>query len=156
MRRATNIIHFNNWKKDEVVGTVTLSYQERHRRRIKMLDDDGFELLLDLVEVAQIEEGDALALKDGGVVVVKAADEDVLDIRCETKEHAARIAWHIGNRHTPLRVIDDGTLRIIYDHVLEKMLIGLNAETSRNKAAFSPERGAYSTPGHSHGHYHDE
>ena len=156
MRRATNIIHSNNWKKDEVVGTVTLSYQERHRRRIKMLDDDGCELLLDLVEAAQIEEGDALALKDGGVVVVKAADEDVLDIRCETMEHAARIAWHIGNRHTPLQVIDDGTLRIIYDHVLEKMLIGLNAKTSRNEAAFSPERGAYSTPGNSHGHYHDE
>ena len=155
MRRATNIIRANDLEDREVVGTVTLSYQERHRRRIKMHDDDGYEILLDLVEATQIEEGDALALKDGGVILVKAADEDILDIHCTTMAHAARIAWHIGNRHTPLQVLDDGIIRIIYDHVLEKMLVGLNAKTRRNKAAFSPERGAYSMPANSDSHSHE-
>ena len=152
MRRATKIIRSDAVEDSDVVGTVTLSYQERHRRRIKMHDDNGYELLLDLAEAAQIEDGDALALKDGGVIRVKAADEDVLDIHCATMAHAARIAWHIGNRHTPVQVMDDGIIRIVYDHVLEKMLAGLNTQIKRNKAAFSPERGAYSVPANPDSH----
>ena len=156
MRRAINIIHADNWGKDEVLGTITLPYQDRYRRRIKMHDDGGGALLLDLAEAVQLEEGDALVLEEGGVIAVKAAEEDVLDIQCATTAQAARIAWHIGNRHTPVQILDNGILRITYDHVLEIMLEGLGAKTIRNKAAFSPEQGAYNisknTDGHPYGH----
>ncbi len=152
MRRATSTLHAEHWALDEVLSTVTLAYEDRHRRRIKMTDDDGEAFLLDLAEAEQLEEGDALVLEEGGVIAVKAADEDVLDIQYETTAEAARIAWHIGNRHTPVQVLKDGGLRIIYDHVLQHMVEGLGATAARKSAPFSPEQGAYSGGGHSHDH----
>lgn len=155
IRRATTLIQADHWADDEVLSTVTLAYEDRHRRRIKMEDDDGSAFLLDLAEAKQLEEGDALLLEEGGVIAVHAADEDVLDIRCETTAETARIAWHIGNRHTPVQVLADGGLRIIYDHVLQHMVEGLGASTTHKSAPFSPEQGAYVGAEKSHGHGHD-
>ena len=71
----------------------------------------------------------------------------------------ARLAWHVGNRHTPAEILE-GRLRILRDHVLEDMLIRLGAEIRHLEAPFRPEGGAYGmgrTHGHSHSHdpHHD-
>ncbi len=154
MRRAINIIPVDERKDNNIISTVTLSYQDRHRRRIKMQDDTGEMFLLDLPEAVQMEEDDALVLKEGGIIVVKAAEEDVLDIRCKTANKMTRIAWHIGNRHTPVQVLGDGALRIMYDHVLKAMVEGLGGEVKRNVAIFSPEQGAYDSSEHKDRHAH--
>ncbi len=152
MRRAINIIPAGGWASEEVLGTVTLSYEDRHRRRIKLQDDAGEAFLLDLAEATHLADGDALVIEDGGVIAVKAADEDVLDIECATTAETAKIAWHIGNRHTPVQVLENGGLRIIYDHVLQHMVEGLGRTTTRRQSSFSPEQGAYSGGGHGHDH----
>ena len=155
MRRATSILAADHWANDEVMSTVTLSFVDRFRRRIKMTDDEGTDFLLDLADAVQLGEGDALLLEEGGLIAVRAADEDVLDIQCESKVDTARIAWHIGNRHTPIQVLEEGSLRITYDHVLQHLVEGLGAKTVRKHAAFSPEPGAYAGGGPHGGHDHD-
>ena len=137
MRRATSIVGSGNLPGDNVLGTVTLCFEDRFRRRKKMTDDSGIDFLLDLADAVQLEEGDALLLEDGSVIEVKAAEEEVLDIYCNNKAQTARIAWHIGNRHTPVQVLKDGNLRIIYDHVLREMVEGLGARTENKYAPFS-------------------
>ena len=151
MRRATSIVGSGNLPGDNVLGTVTLCFEDRFRRRKKMTDDSGIDFLLDLADAVQLEEGDALLLEDGSVIEVKAAEEEVLDIYCNNIAQTARIAWHIGNRHTPVQVLKDGNLRIIYDHVLREMVEGLGARTENKYAPFSPEQGAYAGA-HSHDH----
>ncbi len=151
MRRATSIVGSGNLPGDNVLSTVTLCFEDRFRRRKKMTDDSGTDFLLDLADAVQLEEGDALLLEDGSVIEVKAAEEEVLDIYCNNKAQTARIAWHIGNRHTPVQVLKDGNLRIIYDHVLRQMVEGLGARTENKYAPFSPEQGAYAGV-HSHDH----
>jgi urease accessory protein len=152
MRRATKIIEAESWAKDDVLSTVTLAFDARFRRRIKLTDDNGEDFLLDLREATRLEEGMALVFEEGGVIAVKAADEDVLDIYCASIALTARIAWHIGNRHTPVQVLEEGGLRITYDHVLQHMVEGLGASTSRVQAPFSPEPGAYTEGGGHHDH----
>ena len=68
-----------------------------------------------------------------------------------------RLAWHIGNRHTPCRIEAD-RLIIRQDHVLEAMLRQLGAEIQHANLPFRPEGGAYGhgrTFGHDHGSSHD-
>jgi urease accessory protein len=63
-----------------------------------------------------------------------------------------RLAWHIGNRHTPCQIEADH-LVIRADHVLAAMLTGLGASVTPAKAPFTPEGGAYGhgrTMGHEH------
>jgi len=154
MRRAIEHLPVTELEAAEVRGTVSLPFAERHRRRIRLHDDAGEPFLLDLPHAARLGDGDHLRLDDGGVIVVVAAEEAVLTITTAGPVAAARIAWHIGNRHTPMQVLEDGRLRILDDHVLEDMVIGLGGEVSREIAPFDPERGAYHGKGAGHGHEH--
>ncbi|PCI41631.1 MAG: Urease accessory protein UreE [Rhodospirillaceae bacterium] len=156
MRRVTHIIFKADQDQSVVKGTVTLNFEDRFRRRIRLHDDAGEAFLLDLSHATRFEDGDDLALSDGGVLKVVAAQEDVLDVTGKDNQHTARLAWHIGNRHTPIEVLKSGELRIQYDHVLLHMLEGLGATTQRASAPFVPESGAYdnTAQGASHDHAH--
>ena len=153
MRRATQHVAADQWTTDSAVATVTLVFDDRHRRRFRFIDDGGEPFLLDLANAMVLGEGDGLKLESGGIIAVRAADEDVADITAANAAHAARLAWHIGNRHTPVQVLDDGTLRIRDDHVLVAMVEGLGGQVIRRRTPFAPEPGAYAGEG-GHGHAH--
>jgi urease accessory protein len=156
MRRATQVIEAGQWPEDAAVAIVTLDYDDRFRRRIRLVDDAGEAFLLDLAEATRLADGDGLRLEDGGLVRVCAAEEDVVDLRCHGLREAARIAWHIGNRHIPIQVLDDGVLRIRADHVIVEMAERLGAHAEAKCAPFAPEPGAYAEGHHGgHGHDHD-
>ncbi|MBI2586175.1 MAG: urease accessory protein UreE [Rhodospirillales bacterium] len=154
MRRATEIHHRGSWPAESAVATVTLALDDRHRRRIRLTDDRGEAFLLDLAEAALMGDGDGLKLENGGFIRVVAAAEAVADVHGSSPAHTARLAWHLGNRHTPVEVLADGGLRIRDDHVLIAMLKGLGASVVQHQAPFSPEPGAYARDGHGHGHGH--
>jgi urease accessory protein len=136
----------------EPSDTVTLAYDDRHRRRVRLVADGGLAFLLDLAEARALRDGDRLVLEDGRRVLVRAAPEAVLEVRAGRPAALARIAWHLGNRHTPTQILDGG-LRIRADHVLEHLLVEhLGAEVARATAPFDPEGGAYGAHGHDHGH----
>ncbi|NNE84184.1 MAG: urease accessory protein UreE [Alphaproteobacteria bacterium] len=158
MRRATTTCPAGTWPEAEAVATVTLDFEDRYRRRIRLTDDDGRPFLLDLEEATRLAEGDALAVVEGGFIRVCAAAEPVDDVRCRNLSDTARMAWHIGNRHVPVQVLDDGALRIRHDHVIADMARQLGAEVEHKNAPFTPEPGAYAPANghdHSHGHDHD-
>ncbi|MCT4331634.1 urease accessory protein UreE [Paracoccus sp. YLB-12] len=133
-------------------GELRLDYESRLLRRKRLTFDAG-DFLLDLPEVTSVEDGDAFLLSDGRRIVMRAAPEPVLVVTGDLP----RLAWHIGNRHTPCR-IEAARLIIRQDHVLEAMLRQLGATVERADLPFSPEGGAYGhgrTFGHDHGHSHD-
>ncbi len=149
MIRATSIIH----KHDAPADTVTLSYDDRHRRRMVMRGDNGLEFLLDLPEAVQLCEGNDLLLSDGRHVRVRAASEDIMQVIARDPLHLMRTAWHIGNRHLPCEIHAD-RLVLRFDHVIADMLEKLGCEVKRLEAPFNPEGGAYGH-GRTHGHSHD-
>jgi len=124
-----------------------LDAQDRHRRRVVLVGEHGVTYLLDLPKPAQLRDGDGLVLEDGAVVRVTGKAEPLAEISAKTPQELARIAWHIGNRHTDVQIIA-GKLRIRRDHVLEDMLRGLGASVTPVEAVFDPEGGAYD-----HGHH---
>lgn len=148
MRRVLHITAKGQWNPDDAAGSVTLAFEDRHKRRFKMADDGGAPFLLDLEAAVLLSDGDGLVLEGGGVILVRAAAQAVADIHCSNLEETVRIAWHIGNRHTPLQVLDGGVLRILDDRVLVHMVESLGARTERHPAPFAPEPGAYSGENH--------
>ena len=157
MLRATTVLPAGTWPADAATGSVTLTWEDRHRRRIRMADDAGQSFLLDLDRPTAMADGDGLALEGAGVLRIMAAAEPVLEVACQSAAEAARVAWHLGNRHTPIQVLADGGLRLRDDHVLAGMLRHLGVESIRCHAPFEPEPGAYfagPTPGDGHNHGH--
>ncbi len=95
--------------------------------------------------------GDGLRCTTGDWIEVAARPEPVLRITAATPVLAARLAWHLGNRHTPADIRPDATL-IRPDHVLAQMLRALGATVTEAVEPFQPEGGAYAR--HAHGHDH--
>jgi urease accessory protein len=150
MRRMVRAARAGEWPAGDALGSLTLCFEDRNRRRGRLATDGGEAVLLDLAQPAALADGDGLALADGGWLAVRAAPEDVLDVEAHDARHLARLAWHLGNRHLPVEVLRDGRLRIAYDHVIEAMLQGLGARCARHRGPFQPEAGAYAG-GHRHG-----
>lgn len=67
--------------------TVILSHDERHVRRRRMTTDAGRGFILDLPKAAELRDGEALVLDDGGAVTVRAAAEPLMEAR------ATRFIW---------------------------------------------------------------
>lgn len=129
--------------------TITLNFEARFLRRKRLVSDCGVAFMVDLAETVSLNAGDAFILDDGRQIIIHAAAEPVLEIR---HDNLARIAWHIGNRHTPCEIKPDHLI-ICYDHVLEDLLIRLGADLVKSETPFNPEGGAYGI-GRTHGHAH--
>jgi urease accessory protein len=150
MRRLVERACAGAWPEDEALDQLTLAFDDRRRRRMRLATDRGEDVLLDLPQALALHDGDGLRTDEGSWLAIRAADEAVLDILAESPNHLTRIAWHLGNRHIPTEVRPDGKLRILDDHVLADMLCGLGARLERKMAPFEPETGAYGR--HAHGH----
>lgn len=134
----------------EPFDIAVLVQDERHVRRKAIGLSRGDKVLVDFPEAVVLADGDALILEDGRHVEIRAAEEELFDIRGRDAVHLAELAWHIGNRHLAAQ-IEAHRILILRDHVIKAMLEGLGAAVTDVHEPFSPLRGAYSG-GHSHGH----
>ena len=133
----------------DAADTVTLDYEARFLRRKRLVSDTGEPFLVELAETRSLSQGEGFRLDDGRIIAVMAAAEPLLAVR---HYNLARIAWHVGNRHTPCQIANDHIL-IREDKVLQAMLEGLGASVTQVTAPFTPEGGAYGH-GRTHGHEH--
>lgn len=152
MYRASIHRSADHWPKEKAAGSLTLDFDARHRRRIRLTADQGEDILLDLPNAVAMADGDGLQLDDGRWLKVQAAPEPIVEVRHNDPNQLIRIAWHLGNRHLPTEIRND-VLRMRPDHVIEDMLHGFGAELVRVQAPFQPEGGAY---GHGHTQNHEE
>jgi urease accessory protein len=142
MTIASSVIPPADVRPDEAHRFVTLARDERYRRRIVMTTDCGFQFLLDLPEATYLADGSGLLLETGDIIRVRAAAEPLLEIRAGSAGLLMRLAWHIGNRHTPAEITPDA-LYIQQDHVLADMVRGLGGTVAEVTRPFEPEGGAY-------------
>ena len=139
------------WPKETAAGVLTLDFDTRHRRRMRLTTDQGEDVLLDLPKAVAMADGDGLQLEDRRWLKIRAAAELVVEVRHRDPNQLIRLAWHLGNRHLPVEFRSQA-LRIRPDHVIEDMLHELGADLVKVQAPFQPEGGAYSSHGHSYNH----
>jgi len=144
---AREIVAAGSWSGE--AARCTLDYEQRFLRRKVLVSDEGMSFLVDLAHTTSLNAGDALVLDDGRRIEVAAAVEPLFEV---TGRDLVRLAWHIGNRHTPCQ-IEEGRLLIQRDHVLRDMLDRLGAHVHEVDEPFTPEGGAYGH-GRTHGHSH--
>jgi urease accessory protein len=143
-----------------ILGEVRLDYDQRQKRRARFPLSDGPRVGdmvgLDLPRGLTLREGDLLLDEPGlQAVRVRAAIQQLLQVRSANWLLISRLAYHLGNRHVPLAVMaqgGEGVLRLQLDHVLEQMVQGLGGQTEVVNASFDPEQGAYHAHGAEHSH----
>lgn len=146
--------HYHSHTHGQVSDHVSLTYEDRFLRRKVLTLASGAQLLVDLPQTTSLDHGGALIATDKSEIRIEAAPEPLLEV---TGDSLHRIAWHIGNRHTPCQIEADRLL-IQRDHVMADMLARIGASTREVVEPFTPEGGAYGhgrTHGHDHTHVHD-
>jgi urease accessory protein len=149
MMVVTSILPAKEWDPAIAVDSVLIDYDRRHRRRIVLRTQAENEVLLDCPQAVRLRNGDGLLLPDGGIVLVCARPEPLLEIHAHDADELVRIAWHLGNRHLAVQLLG-GRIRIRADHVIKAMIEGLGGHAKAIDAAFDPEAGAYAAAGHHH------
>lgn len=136
----------------QAAGRCVLGYDARFLRRRVIETQTGDSILVDLEHTTSVNHGDAFELTDGRLIACEAAAEELYRVEGDL----LRLAWHIGNRHTPCQIAPDHLL-IQTNHVLKNMLEKLGADITPVTQPFTPEGGAYGhgrTHGHDHSHVH--
>jgi urease accessory protein len=151
VRRGIAVKSAGLWNVREAIDRVVLDADDRQRRRIVLTGEKGTTFLLDLERPVSLRDGDGLVLDDGGVIEVRGAPETLIEIKGRSATDMLRLAWHIGNRHTDLQIVED-RLRIRRDHVLEAMLAQMGASLAPVDAPFDPEAMPQTAGGASHDH----
>ncbi|HVO87090.1 MAG TPA: urease accessory protein UreE [Casimicrobiaceae bacterium] len=138
------MLHIRERLASPASATVELSlpYELRVKHRLLTRLPSGVEVGLSLERGTSLRDGDCLRADDGTIVRVVAADEDLLEVRSAEPQMLARIAYHLGNRHSRVQV-GPGWLRFAFDSVGQAMVEGLGATAVRLRAPFEPEPGAY-------------
>ena len=145
--RSQNFLRVGRWANAD--DSVELTYDARFLRRKMLTSTKGSRFLVDLEHTTSLDHGDAFELENGDLIEVIAAQEALLEV---TATDLVRIAWHVGNRHTPCQ-IEPSRLVIQRDHVIRDMLRQIGAEVREITEPFVPEGGAYGH-GRTHGHDH--
>ena len=150
MLEAFEVTHLH--KGDETLEVV-LTFDERKKSRYRTQTSCGQELGWFIERGVILAQNDVLKCKDGILIKILAADEEVSDVTSHDDLLLMRAAYHLGNRHVPLQV-EKSFLRYQRDHVLDEMVQGLGLKVEHVIQSFNPENGAYSG-GHSHSGHHN-
>jgi urease accessory protein len=106
----------------------------------------------DFPEPVVLRTDDVLVLDDGRLVEVVAEPEPLIEVRMADASAMARLAWHLGDRHVPVQVLER-RLRVKREPATEALLESLAVKITTIEAPFEPESG--SGLGDDHHHHHD-
>jgi urease accessory protein len=155
MPRAASVVRAADRNAAPVTDTLILPYAQRQVQQGFVFGVRGTCVELDFAEPTRVYTDDALALDGGGLVEIVAEAEPLIEARAADIPALARLAWHLGDRHVPVQVLER-RLRLRRDPAIEDLLQGLGARVTAIEAPFEPEGGAYAAAhGPDHHHHHD-
>lgn len=143
---AQEVVPAGKWSNAQ--DRCELTYEGRFLRRKVLTLASGATLLVDLEHTTSLDHGSALQTTDGRLIEILSAPEPLYAI---AGSNLPRLAWHIGNRHTPCQIEQDRLL-IQQDKVIGHMIEHVGGTVTEVVAPFNPEGGAY---GHGRTHSHD-
>ena len=132
-----------------ILGYISLTYENRFLRRKKLISDEGIEFLVNLSETKSLNNNQAFKFENEDIIVIKSKKENLLQIK---SENLIKLVWHIGNRHIPCQ-IEKKRILIQNDAVIKEMILKLQGKITNVSEPFNPEGGAYGI-GRTHSHKH--
>jgi len=154
MLKATTIVRRPAVRADRVADTVELDYAGRSAPADTLTATGGLAFSVAVPKAGTLEDGDALKLEDGRLVVVRAGAEDLLEVRAENTARLMRLAWQLGGNHVPAEIGAD-VLHVPASSATAELVRGQGCTATPVSRAFRPEKMAHdhSTCGHDHGHH---
>ena len=122
--------------------TISLDFEARFKRKIRLVSDSGYEFFLSLDKASELPVNGTLILKSKKNIRVLAAKEALMRIETENTIELMKAIWNIGNRHLNCDICETSVI-LREDKVIADMLEKLNCKVSYFQDCFTPLSGAY-------------
>jgi urease accessory protein len=100
---------------------IVLAVERRQflKRRWRGVAEDGTEFGFDLEN--RLIDGCVIFQQGGKDYLVRQLPETVYEVSFESADHAALVAWKVGNLHLPAEILPD-RLRVLHDEAMKSLL----------------------------------
>ena len=100
---------------------IVLAVERRQflKRRWRGVAEDGTEFGFDLE--SRLADGCVIFQQGGKDYLVRQLTETVYEVPFESADHAALVAWKVGNLHLPAQILPD-RLRVLHDEAMKSLL----------------------------------
>lgn len=133
------------------VDPVELRAEKRQSPHLRLCSRDGRSVAVSLPRGEELFDGDVLMIEGDVAVVVKAAEEDLLEVSPLTPRQWGVAAYQLGNLHREARFLANSFLTP-YDGIAESIMRTAGVPCRRVSRGFTGERfGAAGSTGHTHG-----
>lgn len=116
---------------------ITLHAERRNflKRRWRGIAEDGTEFGFDLD--ARLTDGCVICHANGRDYIVRQTPETVYEIPFQSADHAALIAWKVGNLHLPAQIHAD-RIHVLHDEAMAQLLLREGWTHSEPVVLFTP------------------
>lgn len=121
----------------EMKFQITIAAERRLflKRRWRATADDGTEFGFDLD--SRLNDQCVIYHQNGYDYIVRQLPETVYEVQFNSSDHAAMVAWKVGNLHLPVEVLPD-RLRVLRDEAMAQLLARELWEFSEPTVIFTP------------------
>lgn len=116
---------------------ITLAAERRQflKRRWRGVAEDGTEFGFDLE--TRLVDGGVIHHEDGRDYIVRQLSEKVYELPLLSPDHAAHVAWKVGNLHLPAQILPDA-IRVLHDEAMTQLLAREGWEHTEPEVIFTP------------------
>lgn len=129
---AGNLDDFKSSNK--TIDWLELEWEELNKRILRKQTENGTDVSISLESGDHLHYGDVLYEDENTLIAIRTKLEKVYVITPKTMKEMGKMAFEIGNRHTPC-IIEDNEILVRYDHTLEKLMdeVGVIYEQSERR-----------------------
>lgn len=129
---AGNLKDYSSSNKN--IDWVELEWEELNKRILRKQTEGGKDVSISLESSGHLHYGDVLYEDEDTLIAIRTKLEKVYVITPKTMREMGKMAFEIGNRHTPC-IIEDNEILVRYDHTLEKLMdeVGVIYEQSERR-----------------------
>lgn len=126
-------------------GQITLFAERRQflKRRWRGIAEDGTEFGFDLEN--RLADGGVIFHDEGRDFIVRQLPERVFEISFTSADHAALVAWKVGNLHLPAQ-IHAGCIHVLHDEAMAQLLLREGWDHSEPEVLFTPMKAVAHAP----------
>jgi urease accessory protein len=116
---------------------ITLAAERRQflKRRWRGMAEDGTEFGFDLE--TRLLDGGVIHHENGNDYLVRQLPERVYEVAYDSPDHAAHVAWKVGNLHLPAQIFPD-SIRVLHDEAMTQLLEREGWTHSEPEVIFTP------------------
>lgn len=119
----------------EKIEWIELDWEELNKRILRKNTDNGTDVAISLEGDSHLHVGDILYQDEDAIIAVRTKLEPAYVVNPKTMTEMGKVAFELGNRHTPCLVTDNEII-VRFDETLESIFIETGVKYEKTERRF--------------------